>query len=53
MMVANDVTNGAVFDQESNDVIIVSASSVTKSQGTKLEVANAILTETAKLLRAS
>jgi phosphopantothenoylcysteine decarboxylase/phosphopantothenate--cysteine ligase len=49
LVVANDVTGGAVFDQDSNQVIIVSAVGSVESQGTKLEVANEILNETIKL----
>jgi phosphopantothenoylcysteine decarboxylase/phosphopantothenate--cysteine ligase len=49
MIVANDVSNGAVFDQETNSVVIVSAKASALSEGTKLEVANAILDETIKL----
>ena len=49
MIVANDVSNGSVFDQETNSVVMVSANASTRSEGTKLEVANAILDETIKL----
>ena len=49
MIVANDVSNGTVFDQETNSVVIVSANASALSEGTKLEVANAILDETIKL----
>jgi len=49
MIVANDVSNGAVFHQETNSVAIVSANASALSEGTKLEVANAILDETIKL----
>ena len=50
LIVANDVSNGAVFDQESNKVLIVSSSISIESQGAKLEVANQIIDETIKLI---
>ena len=50
LIVANDVSNGAVFDQDSNQVLIVSSSSSIESQGAKLEVANQIIDETIKLI---
>jgi phosphopantothenoylcysteine decarboxylase/phosphopantothenate--cysteine ligase len=43
LIVANDVSNGKVFDAESNDVVIVSSKGIAQAKGTKLEVANAIL----------
>lgn len=43
LIVANDVSNGKVFDADSNDVVIVSKTVATMAKGTKLEVANAIL----------
>ena len=43
LIVANDVSNGKVFDADSNDVVIVSNRGATKAMGTKLEVANAVL----------
>jgi phosphopantothenoylcysteine decarboxylase/phosphopantothenate--cysteine ligase len=49
MIVANDVSDGVVFDQETNSVVIVSSSANAQCDGTKLEVANAILDETIKL----
>jgi len=49
LIVANDVSNGAVFDQDSNQVLIVSSSSSIESHGSKLEVANQIIDETVKL----
>ena len=50
LIVANDVSNGAIFDQDSNQVLIVSSSSSIESQGSKLEVANQIIDETIKLI---
>lgn len=49
MIVANDVSHGAVFDQESNSVLILSSEGSVLSKGSKLEVANAVLDETTKL----
>lgn len=49
LIVANDVSEGAVFDQDSNHVVIVSANGSVESKGTKLEVATEILNETVKL----
>ena len=49
LVVANDVTGGAVFDQDTNQICIVSASGSVERQGTKFEVANEILNETIKL----
>ena len=49
MIVANDVSGGSVFEQETNKVIIVSSKGSFQIGGTKLEVANAILDETIKL----
>jgi phosphopantothenoylcysteine decarboxylase/phosphopantothenate--cysteine ligase len=49
MIVANDVSGGSVFEQETNNVIIVSRNGSFQIGGTKLEVANAILDETIKL----
>jgi phosphopantothenoylcysteine decarboxylase/phosphopantothenate--cysteine ligase len=49
LIVANDVSNGAVFDQDSNQVLILSSSGSIESQGSKLEVANQIIDETVKL----
>ena len=43
LIVANDVSNGKVFDADSNDVVIVSTKGATRAKGTKLEVANAVL----------
>jgi phosphopantothenoylcysteine decarboxylase/phosphopantothenate--cysteine ligase len=43
MIVANDVTNGAVFDQDTNKVVIASALGSVQASGSKLEVAHAIL----------
>ncbi|MCX6495763.1 MAG: bifunctional phosphopantothenoylcysteine decarboxylase/phosphopantothenate--cysteine ligase CoaBC [Rhodoluna sp.] len=50
LIVANDVSNGAVFDQDSNQVLVVSSSSSIEIQGSKLEVANQIIDETIKLI---
>jgi len=49
IVVANDVTNGAVFDDERNSVVIVSQNSSVEAKGSKLEVANAILDQTIQL----
>ena len=49
IVVANDVTNGAVFDDERNSVVIVSQTSSVQAKGSKLEVANAILDQTIQL----
>lgn len=49
IVVANDVTNGAVFDDERNSVVIVSQNSSVQAKGSKLEVANAILDQTIQL----
>lgn len=49
MIVANDVSHGAVFDQDHNSVMIVSNSDSLLSKGTKLEVANDVLDEIFKL----
>ncbi len=43
LIVANDVSDGKVFDADSNDVVIVSTKGATYSKGTKLEVANDVL----------
>ncbi|MFM5903782.1 MAG: bifunctional phosphopantothenoylcysteine decarboxylase/phosphopantothenate--cysteine ligase CoaBC [Microbacteriaceae bacterium] len=44
ILVANDVSGGRVFDQDSNDVLILSAGEGTSAiSGNKTEVANAIL----------
>jgi phosphopantothenoylcysteine decarboxylase / phosphopantothenate---cysteine ligase len=43
LIVANDVSNGKVFDADSNDVVIVSNKGATRAKGTKLEVANAVI----------
>ena len=43
VIVANDVSNGKVFDSDSNDVVIVSTKGITHAKGTKLEVANAVM----------
>jgi phosphopantothenoylcysteine decarboxylase/phosphopantothenate--cysteine ligase len=43
LIVANDVSDGKVFDADSNDVVIVSTKGATYAKGTKLEVANAVL----------
>lgn len=49
MIVANDVSNGKVFDADSNEVVIVSSQGHKFSKGSKLEVANAILDEVVHL----
>jgi phosphopantothenoylcysteine decarboxylase/phosphopantothenate--cysteine ligase len=50
MIVANDVSNGKVFDSDINDVVIVSTQGHKRAKGTKLEVANAVLDEVVHLL---
>jgi phosphopantothenoylcysteine decarboxylase/phosphopantothenate--cysteine ligase len=45
MIVANDVANGAVFDSDSNNVVMVSANEAVRASGSKLEVAHAILNQ--------
>ena len=45
MIVANDVTNGAVFDEDTNKVVIVSAKGSVQASGSKLEVAHEILNQ--------
>ncbi len=42
-IVANDVSDGAVFDSDNNEVLILSKASQTTSKGSKAEIANAIL----------
>lgn len=49
MIVANDVANGAVFDQDSNSVVIVTATGSVEFKGTKREVAEMILDQAVKL----
>ena len=51
LVVANDVSGGAVFDQESNSVVIVSNSKSEKVSGTKREVAHGIINEVLALLK--
>lgn len=51
MVVANDVSGGAVFDQDSNSVVIVSNSKSEKVSGTKREVAHGIINEVLALLK--
>lgn len=51
LVVANDVSGGAVFDQESNAVVIVSNSKSEKVSGTKREVAHGIINEVLALLK--
>ena len=43
LVIANDVSNGQVFDSESNSVLIVSKDESQKVSGSKLSVANSIL----------
>jgi len=51
LVVANDVSGGAVFDQESNAVVIVSNSKSEKASGTKREVAHGIINEVLAILK--
>jgi phosphopantothenoylcysteine decarboxylase/phosphopantothenate--cysteine ligase len=45
MIVANDVSNGAVFDDNSNSVIVQTREKATEFSGTKREVARGIIDE--------
>lgn len=49
LVVANDVSNGAVFDSEDNQVVIVGKATKAEAKGTKLQVAHAIIDEVIKL----
>lgn len=49
LVIANDVTNGAVFEADSNEVLIVGKDSICKTAGSKLSVAHAILDEVLNL----
>jgi len=51
VVVANDVSDGAIFDSDSNNVLILGKNSQTTSQGSKLQVANGILDFVLPLLR--
>jgi phosphopantothenoylcysteine decarboxylase/phosphopantothenate--cysteine ligase len=51
LVIANDVSNGQVFDSESNSVLIVSKDESQKASGSKLSVANSILDVVHKHLR--
>ena len=51
MIVANDVSNGQVFDAEDNSVVIVAKEEQLFSSGSKLTVANSILDVLHKLLK--
>jgi len=51
LVVANDVSNGQVFDSESNSVLIVSKDESQKASGSKLSIANSILDVVQKHLR--
>ena len=46
IIVANDVSQGQVFDADNNHVLIVSKNGAHDSKGTKFEVANSILDQT-------
>lgn len=50
MIVSNDVSNGAVFDADSNSVVIVTNDKSTEFAGTKREVAREIVDEVLALL---
>jgi len=43
VIVANDISNGKVFDSDSNKVLIISADAKTLAEGTKESVADQIL----------
>ena len=51
MIVANDVSNGQVFDADDNSVVIVTKDQALPVAGTKLSVANRILDALHKLLK--
>jgi phosphopantothenoylcysteine decarboxylase/phosphopantothenate--cysteine ligase len=51
MIVANDVSNGQVFDADDNSVVIVSKQEQQSSSGSKLTVANSILDVLHKFLK--
>ena len=51
MIVANDVSNGQVFDSDDNSVVIVTKDQALPVAGTKLAVANAIVDALYKLLK--
>jgi phosphopantothenoylcysteine decarboxylase/phosphopantothenate--cysteine ligase len=51
VVVANDVSDGAIFDSDSNEVLILGKNSQTTSKGSKLQVANEILDFVLPLLR--
>jgi len=51
VVVANDVSDGAIFDLDSNEVLILGKNSQTTSKGSKLQVANEILDFVLPLLR--
>lgn len=50
-MVANDVSNGAVFGSPDNSVLLISRDSTSTHQGSKASVASAVLTEVASKVR--
>lgn len=51
MIVANDVSNGQVFDADENSVVIVTDTEQHSARGTKLSVANSVLDALHKYLK--
>jgi phosphopantothenoylcysteine decarboxylase/phosphopantothenate--cysteine ligase len=51
MIVANDVSNGQVFDADENSVVIVTVVEQHSARGTKLSVANSVLDALHKFLK--
>jgi phosphopantothenoylcysteine decarboxylase/phosphopantothenate--cysteine ligase len=51
MIVANDVSNGQVFDADDNSVVIITKQEQQSSSGSKLTVANSILDVLHKFLK--
>lgn len=51
LIVANDVSNGKVFDSDENSVVVVSKSNDQEFSGSKIEVANKVLDTVIHLLK--
>jgi phosphopantothenoylcysteine decarboxylase/phosphopantothenate--cysteine ligase len=51
LIVANDVSNGKVFDSDENSVVVVSKSNDQEFSGSKIEVANRVLDTVIHLLK--
>ncbi|MFM2276622.1 MAG: hypothetical protein RIT12_18 [Actinomycetota bacterium] len=51
LVVANDVSNGKVFDSDENSVVVVSKSNDQEFSGSKIEVANKVLDTVIHLLK--